>query len=1475
MTNCPALVSLSGVIAHGKESEIVRIPVLSFSKVPFANRAWSIVASVAALLLLGSTIAPMPAANATTPLPWVLADRPVFDNPAGPLDLAWSSIIYEPQTRKYVATSKVTSPGTGGVWQSDDLVTWSYFQESDPNHDWNSSATCRGTVVAVGDHDAIMANPGLANGNSGSDDFDANNWRSVTCGNGVFVAVGDEIDGGQNTAQVITTRDGYRWRARTSAENNNWTGITFGNGLFVAVARSGQNRVMTSPDGINWTARTAAANNEWTSVTFGNGLFVAVARSGQNRVMTSTNGITWTARPAVANNNWTSVTYGAGSFVAVSATDAGDATTDRIMSSLNGQTWVVEQGPDQSWNGVAYGNGEFVAVSSSSGEDQRIMSFRMLQASKLRMSTTPDPDNPQNFLGTQESQITTSYPSDYVWSMFFKDSDVTCAGNDPVDASGFAQISAGQEIGNGGSPALLTNIPDYGTCAGRSTFVVKIYPPGTDMTVGGIEFNDPSLASVTIELYPGRVECPAGGFYEVDDNGVASNGSTCDGALTLDESVTSVANNAFSYSGIDELTISNTVRSLGNYAFQNAKELTKVGFAPNSSLDVIGYGAFALSLGDPEVEDFLTFTTIKIPKSVTKIGGEAFSNIQSLQEVLFEEGSELQTIGSYAFADSKAIESIEIPKYVTSINEAAFSLIDSLSSVTFETGSQLSRIGLGAFRYSSILESLTIPSEVVQIDEQAFRGMSALTSITFQGNRITAIPDYAFEGAEALTSITIPSSVTSIGASAFGNALSLKSLVIPADVSTIGTGAFWGATSLDSFYFLGDAPPIGQIGNAFCVEDSVNIGQASPGYCVAPLAKAFIQPDAIGFQSDDPSAAGYGPSKTEIYWKGLIVRTAPSYVTSAVYRDWDVPLPTRANGPKVGEAIYASAYERELSRELLQDALDANNMNFRFGQGQGDSYIYEVEEYAYRITKQPNSSSSSVDRQSATGYEELSTLDQEHWYEEMGFTNSTDYQFSWRAFMCVSGYGQSIELSTPNNIRLNYASREDGPLENNENAVSFMFRDAAGDILLNRSPSTRTVVGMSYYENGGAGLVGGMDVFQLNSHALGILEVNSSCGVGKTLQAFRIVDPDTDLRIATKEFVIPEQLRLELPGGDYVNVDPVGQTIGVTGAVSVTFNAALWGLTTIAPSTRPDISLSSVNETVAAGTAIAGYTVSNTGGLAGNFEISPAVGNGLSFNTATGALTGTPTAAASPVTYTITAVNVMGSSTATFTLTVRGVNSSNSTPQQSSSYAGPQVTLFTPRILEVDRAQTVRVFGDRLDQVKAISHGGITLSFKVVSDREIEINVPGLAVGVKEIKFDAGTSGIVTYINAFEVKGPYIGTPTASPIPEPSSPGVSSPLRTSTIWGFVAGSTRLDSKGVKNLSTVASRLASAKEISCVGYTMGPTALARDIQLSYNRAMTVCKRLAASIPGAKIIKVEGRQDTRTGDRVRRVEVKWRG
>ena len=88
---------------------------------------------------------------------------------------------------------------------------------------------------------------------------------------------------------------------------------------------------------------------------------------------------------------------------------------------------------------------------------------------------------------------------------------------------------------------------------------------------------------------------------------------------------------------------------------------------------------------------------------------------------------------------------------------------------------------------------------------------------------------------------------------------------------------------------------------------------------------------------------------------------------------------------------------------------------------------------------------------------------------------------------------------------------------------------------------------------------------------------------------------------------------------------------------------------TLAP---PAFTISSASESKTVNTAIAGYTISSTGGTVASYSISPAAPAGTTFNTTTGILSGTPTSVAPATAYTITATNTSGTSTQVFTLTV-------------------------------------------------------------------------------------------------------------------------------------------------------------------------------------------------------------------------------
>lgn len=100
-------------------------------------------------------------------------------------------------------------------------------------------------------------------------------------------------------------------------------------------------------------------------------------------------------------------------------------------------------------------------------------------------------------------------------------------------------------------------------------------------------------------------------------------------------------------------------------------------------LEVVRHHWFA----DSGIEKLIISNTVK------KLGDEAFSDCVRLCEVVFEPGSQLETIGNWCFSCS-GIEQIVIPKNVQSIENGVFYGCKGLRSLTFEDGSQLTHVGM-------------------------------------------------------------------------------------------------------------------------------------------------------------------------------------------------------------------------------------------------------------------------------------------------------------------------------------------------------------------------------------------------------------------------------------------------------------------------------------------------------------------------------------------------------------------------------------------------------------------------------------------------------------------------------------------------------------------------------------------------------------------------------------------------------------
>ena len=170
-------------------------------------------------------------------------------------------------------------------------------------------------------------------------------------------------------------------------------------------------------------------------------------------------------------------------------------------------------------------------------------------------------------------------------------------------------------------------------------------------------------------------------------------------------------------------------------------------------------------------------------------------------------GVDVTAIAPYVFHDAGAetITAVSIPKSLRKIGSNAFSYCGKMVSLRFNRLGELETIGESAFRGCTALTSLAIPACVQTIDNFAFSGCSSMESLRFASDsRLQSIGESAFIGCDALSGVSLPEGLKTVGRTAFYDCDKMESLRVPDSVTSIGENAFSYCDSLKSVTISGE-----------------------------------------------------------------------------------------------------------------------------------------------------------------------------------------------------------------------------------------------------------------------------------------------------------------------------------------------------------------------------------------------------------------------------------------------------------------------------------------------------------------------------------------------------------------------------------------------------------------------------------------------------------------------------------------------
>ncbi len=249
--------------------------------------------------------------------------------------------------------------------------------------------------------------------------------------------------------------------------------------------------------------------------------------------------------------------------------------------------------------------------------------------------------------------------------------------------------------------------------------------------------------------------------------------------------------------------------TVGNYAFNGCSKLATVTFEEKGAWSTEDDQLFVAteSCGVQELGEYAfagtAITELKLPNSLKVIGNNAFERCTSLKSIDLANVSPALTFGNYSFGWCRLLTKVELTKNVGAMNFNLVFYECSKLDLSVSPDNPNYTAGDGGVLYNKDMTMVlffpdsfegvyTIPDTVTTIAGAVFKGKSNMLAIVISKN-VVEIGDSAFEDCRNLKSVTFAADGTenlTIGKKAFFNCTSLTEIEIPGRVTSLGESCF-------------------------------------------------------------------------------------------------------------------------------------------------------------------------------------------------------------------------------------------------------------------------------------------------------------------------------------------------------------------------------------------------------------------------------------------------------------------------------------------------------------------------------------------------------------------------------------------------------------------------------------------------------------------------------------------------------------